>query len=87
MVLRTHIAINNLLEGPAPQGKCCPFFSLHVHLLSFRWNGFELSLNLNLFVYRLSRMEISVHPPKTPEFSQDLLTKKIRNQNEAFKMS
>jgi hypothetical protein len=38
MVLRTHIAINNLLEGAAPQGKCCPFFSWHVHLLSFRWN-------------------------------------------------
>ena len=32
-------------------------------------------------------MDISVHQPKTFEFSQDLLTKKKRNQNEAFKMS
>jgi hypothetical protein len=38
--------------------------------------GFELSLNLNLFVYGLSRMEISAHQPKTFEFLQDLLTKK-----------
>jgi hypothetical protein len=62
----------NLLEGVAPQGKCCPFFCL---ACSFAFISLELgsgwiylSLKWNLLIYRLSRMEILVHPPKKIKF-------------------
>ena len=58
--VKTQIQLNLRLEV------CPPFFLGLFTCFHFVGIGFGLGLKLNLFIYRLSRMEIIAHPPKTP---------------------